>query len=95
MRRLLLFTAVLYVIWRILIVVGNRLRRRSPGAEAFSRFSARRRERRLGPEESLVGCDRCGVHVPASRAVRGRRGEYCSEACRREAESVETGVREP
>ncbi len=94
MRRLLLFTVILYVIWRILIVVGNRLRRRSAGAESFSRFSARRRERRLGAEEPLVPCAHCGVHVPASRAVHGRKGEYCGEGCREAAETAGSTLRE-
>ena len=81
MRHILLVTAILYVVWRILVAIGQRKRREARGADTFSRFSAasRRRER---SGELLVPCDRCGVLVPASRLLEGPDGRYCSERCR-------------
>ena len=38
------------------------------------------------PAQPMVSCTRCGVHLPQSLAVRGRQGDYCCEAHRREAE---------
>lgn len=84
MQRLLLFVIFLYVVWRILYVVGQKLAGKSPGADAFSRFSGKSRERRAGREEAperLVTCSRCGTSVPASRAVQGPGGPYCSRSC--------------
>lgn len=84
MQRLLLFVILLYVVWRVLYVVGQKLTKRSSGADAFSRFSAKSRERRSSRPrnpERLVTCRRCGTSVPASRAVQGRDGFYCSRAC--------------
>jgi uncharacterized protein len=34
----------------------------------------------------MVRCSHCGVHVPATDAVHGQRGAYCTEAHRRTAE---------
>jgi hypothetical protein len=42
------------------------------------------------PGSRLIACDECGVHVPASRMlrgeVRGSPGVFCSPACRRAVE---------
>lgn len=36
----------------------------------------------------MVGCARCGVHLPGQDAVRGSQGSYCTVAHRREAEGA-------
>ncbi len=85
-RRLLVLIVILYVLWRILVAVGNRQRRTAARADDFSRFSARRRDRFRDEGETLAPCDRCGVHVPESWLVAGRSGRYCGEACREAAQ---------
>ncbi|MEZ5607842.1 MAG: PP0621 family protein [Burkholderiaceae bacterium] len=39
-----------------------------------------------GAVQAMVACARCGVHVPQSSAVTGRKGSYCCAAHRRETE---------
>jgi hypothetical protein len=70
MSRTLLIVIVLYVIWRVLYAYGRRMDRRSRGAEDFSKFSAKRRDR-VGEREAqpvsggeLVSCSGCGVLTP-------------------------------
>jgi uncharacterized protein len=92
MRRLLIFIAALYVVWRILGMIGKRVRRETGGSDAFSRFSARRKSRSLEGDEPLVACARCGIHVPSSRTVRGESGFYCSTECRQLAEAAHAPV---
>lgn len=85
-RKLLIVIIVLYAVWRVLTIVGRRLRRSSSGAESFSRFSGRRASPRTEPER-LIPCDRCGTLLPASRTLPGPGSHhYCSEACRDRAE---------
>ncbi len=91
LRRLLFLIIVLYAVWRILVAMGNRQRRTAARAEDFSRFSARRRDRFRHTGEALVPCDHCGVHVPRSRIVEGRRGVYCGASCRDAAENPPEG----
>ncbi len=89
LTRLLLVVAALYLVWRVLSSLGRRLHDSGAGAEDFSRFSARRRDRDEDrvQTENLVPCDVCGTFVPDSRALAGRTGgAFCSEACRRSAE---------
>jgi hypothetical protein len=85
---------VLFLVWRVLASLTRRRQDSSwAGAEDFSRFSARRRDRRQrfrtepGPEqppEELVACSVCGTMVPMRRALPSSTGEhYCSERCRR------------
>ena len=38
--------------------------------------------RPLGAPEAMVRCAQCGTHLPATDAVAGRRGSYCSAAHR-------------
>lgn len=84
-RKLLVVVIVLYAVWRVLTIVGKRLRRSSPGPDAFSRFSDQRTSRRTEPER-LVACDRCGTLLPASRTLPGPGSHhYCSESCRQRA----------
>lgn len=35
---------------------------------------------------SMIKCDHCGLHIPEQEAVRGDRGQYCSEAHKHLAE---------
>lgn len=82
MRKLLIFIVVLYAVWRVLQIVGRRLRRAAPGADAFSRYSGAR-GRAGGEPEQLVACARCGTLLPTSRALPGPGGQhFCSPACR-------------
>ncbi len=83
MRRLLIFVIVLYIVWRLLGIVGRRLR----GEDARERV-ARRSARGSGPDGTsnevrrLVACARCGTLVPEDRAVRGPGGElFCKRSC--------------
>ncbi len=92
MRRLLIIIAALYVVWRVLGIIGKRVRRATAGADSFSRFSARRKSRSLEGDEPLVPCARCGIHVPSSRTVRGGSGSYCSTECRQLAEHADAPV---
>ncbi len=85
-RKLLIIVIILYAVWRVLTIVGKHLRRRTPGADAFSRFSSRRSSPRSEPEQ-LVPCDRCGTLLPASRSLPGPGSHhYCSAVCRDGAE---------
>lgn len=34
----------------------------------------------------MVACQQCGLHLPASEALQGRQGPYCSPAHRQAAE---------
>jgi uncharacterized protein len=34
----------------------------------------------IGPPQAMVQCAACGVHLPASDAVVGKRGSYCTSA---------------
>lgn len=35
---------------------------------------------KLGRPQEMVACARCGLHLPATDAVRGHHGSYCSAA---------------
>jgi hypothetical protein len=91
-QRIVLIVVVLFIAWRILSSRGKRMMRSAPGADDFSRFSFRRKERRLRRQREnasqLVPCAGCGVFVPVERAVAAGDGAlYCSDACRDEAEA--------
>ena len=53
--RILLIVAALYLIWRVLGAVGRRRSAEMAGAEDFSKFSARSRERRSGFDGDVAG----------------------------------------
>jgi len=36
----------------------------------------------LPPREEIVGCAHCGLHLPRSEALQGRKGLFCCEAHR-------------
>ena len=98
-QRIALIVLVLFILWRLLTAVGKRLVRDSAGAEDFSRFSARRRDRRdrFRPKggtrnDELVECAGCASWVPSSRASRARDGSaYCSETCKADHAARGTG----
>jgi len=95
-RRLLVFIIVLYVVWRVLIIVGRRIQgkggARRPFQEGFG--SGREREKPgAGRGERLVPCAGCGTMVPESRALGDAEGRFfCSERCRNTASRRETKV---
>jgi uncharacterized protein len=35
---------------------------------------------RTGPPQAMLQCAACGVHLPATDAVVGKRGSYCTSA---------------
>ncbi len=88
MRRLLVFVLVLYLVWRVLNIVGRSLERRSREMAERGFGGRGRRDGTEGasrPEERLVACSRCGTLVPASRALTSGGGPFCSESCREES----------
>ena len=46
MQRIIIIVALLYVLWRVLAALGRRTAASGKGAEDFSRFNARSRDRR-------------------------------------------------
>ena len=74
MKALVLLLVVLFGVW--LWRRGRRLQAPPPAPRA----------RGQAPMQPMIGCARCGLHVPQASAVHGRQGEYCCEAHRREAE---------
>jgi hypothetical protein len=91
-RRVLLIVLILFAIWRIVTAWGRKLDRSEPGADSFSRFSAKAKERRRRQEpepEELVACDGCGTYVPMARALAtGSDQHFCSESCRQASENA-------
>lgn len=75
MLRFLALVLLLLLVWGAIVLLLERIRngtgRQVRGASA-------------GGEE-LVRCAACGTRVPASRAIGGAAGRFCSEACRRRA----------
>lgn len=85
MRRLLVVVLILYLVWRVLAIVGRSLERRSReiSEEGFGVKGPRKGE--AGPEaqrERLVPCAHCGTLVPASRALSADGASWCSPRCR-------------
>lgn len=79
MKFLLVFAvlAIAWAIWRS---------GRKPDAGATP--PVRRTQSPPGPgaAQDMVPCAHCGLHLPASEAVRGHKGQYCGEAHLRVAE---------
>jgi len=99
MQRLLFIVVVLFVAWKILAVWGKRLVSKGAGAEDFSRFSARSRDRRRRVHEQraqqapeLLACSTCGTLVPTDRAVAGAAGLlFCSPECAAKGRQAKRG----
>ncbi len=75
MQRIIIIVAVLYVLWRLVTAIGRRSVASGKGAEDFSRFNARSRDRRRAAKErqaenvDLIACAHCGTFIPADRAL--------------------------
>jgi hypothetical protein len=89
-QRIALLVLVLFIIWKLLSVMGKRHAR--AGAEDFSKFSARSRERRRRQQEQreadrdLAACALCGTQRP-----RGPDADRVGRRNRSAAPSVATG----
>ena len=89
MRRLLILIIVLYVVWRVLGIVGRR-RAMADARERVRGVGAKGRDRGPDRTRQLVPCARCGTLVPEDRAVRGSDGNlYCAATC------LEAGTEKP
>ena len=76
MTRILLIAVILVIAWMWLRQALARVTARMQGTErAPGRAGS-------GPPAELLACDRCGVHLPADRALAWGEGRYCSERCR-------------
>ena len=71
MKPLVVLLAILFGVW--LWRRGRRIRR----SEA---------EQKKLETEAMIACAHCGVHVPRSSSVTGRKGSYCCAAHQRQAE---------
>lgn len=78
MRYLLVFLAVLLLVWRWRTGRSAALQERERAAQ--------NRPPVQGAARTMVACAQCGVHVPADDACKGARGAYCSVAHRQQAE---------
>ncbi len=76
MRNLLIFLLVLVGIWWVRRALA-RLQGRGDGSTRAEGEAGR------GEPERMIGCARCGLHVPESEAVREGDAFYCSEEHRR------------
>jgi uncharacterized protein len=74
MRFLLLFLAALLIAWRWRAWRATQAPLTRP-----------KRPDTLAPQ-TMLQCHQCGVHIPASDAVIGTRGNYCSIAHRQQME---------
>lgn len=75
MRYLLIFLAVLLLVWRW----------RSARAAAAIRNP--QKPPVVARATTMVACVQCGVHVPSGDAIMGARGAYCCVAHRQQMES--------
>jgi uncharacterized protein len=72
MKYLLVIVVVAIVLW---------IARSGQRAERV-REANRKQQQRVLQHEQMVACAQCGLHVPASDALPGRGGAFCSEAHR-------------
>ncbi|MCW5641828.1 MAG: hypothetical protein KIT63_07025 [Rhodoferax sp.] len=77
MKYLLVLAVVMVAIW---IWRSNRAEERSE--------SRRDRPRREAAAVDMVGCDVCGLHCPRQDVIVGRRGMYCCDQHRNQAEQA-------
>lgn len=78
MRYLLVFLAVLLLVWRWRTARAAALQERHQAAQSRPPIK--------GTALTMVACTQCGVHIPANDACNGARGAYCSTAHRQQAE---------
>lgn len=78
MRYLLVFVAVLLLVWRWRTARAATLRERDQSAQNRPPIKSTAR--------TMVACAQCGVHIPTDDACKGARGDYCSTAHRQLAE---------
>lgn len=78
-----------YLLVLIVVMVGVWVwRSNRAGERSDSRTQSPRRE--AAPDAiavDMVGCDLCGLHCPHDDLVKGRKGVYCSNAHRNQAEA--------
>ena len=75
MMRLLFWLAL-----AVLVVFAIRAKVRAAAAQAQARAPSRRDVRPDIAAESMTSCAHCGLHFPASEAVRADGLDYCSPA---------------
>ncbi len=96
MQRIIIIVVVLYVLWRVLTAMGRRTAASGKGAEDFSRFNARSRDRRRAAKErqaenvELIACAHCGTFIPTDRALTSGDGVVC---CSRDCANLLEGER--
>jgi len=73
MKYFIVFAVVFLVAWRW----------RSARSSTIARTQQRKAQ---APPTDMVACRQCGLHLPASEALPGRLGAYCSTAHRQTAE---------
>ncbi|MBX9818409.1 MAG: hypothetical protein K2X79_10305 [Burkholderiaceae bacterium] len=75
MKYFLVLAVVLVVVWRW----------RSARSSAVPPKQAAQSQPPLHPTD-MVACRHCGLHLPSTDALAGRKGHYCSSAHRQAAE---------
>ncbi len=97
MLRLLLLVALALAVSYLVEEAVRRLRRElgaTVGRERIRNAGPRSGVPAGGPAVELVACAVCGVHSPAARALYssktgfGKKGPFCSEACRQRAKAA-------
>lgn len=78
MRYLLVFLAVLLLVWRWRTARAAALRQREQAQHPRAPLQ--------GAARTMVACAHCGVHVPVDDALRSSHGAYCCAAHRQQAE---------
>ncbi|MBU1359464.1 MAG: hypothetical protein KKC79_08605 [Gammaproteobacteria bacterium] len=76
MKYLLVFAVVFVAIW---------LWRKGRRDEMRERAESRRNTPKVGAPKDMARCAYCGVHLPATEALSGPGGVYCSAAHRQAA----------
>lgn len=75
MKYLLGFLVMLLVAWRWRT------------ARTGKQLNSKRQPPATHTQVEMVGCDQCGVHIPAHEAISGTHGTYCSIAHRQQKET--------
>ncbi|MCZ4316854.1 PP0621 family protein [Comamonadaceae bacterium G21597-S1] len=75
-----------YLLVLVVVMVGIWIWRSNRAEEKAE--SGRDRPRREEAAVDMVGCDVCGLHCPRQDVVVGRRGMYCCDQHRNQAEQA-------